>query len=223
MSLHFNLNLNIEFGYDTPKGVINLFEKKMKRLNWEEKDKQIIPFQNEIEYLFDTNKYLREQCLQTFHFQKQEYLGCPEFRKFESEFYCFHLSRTINDDGFYQGGYELIVWLAQFSRTNGYLGEFHEPESRNIRLLFCEYGIVTVQATESKKVFKMSPKDFNMAAIDMTKKRIYDEFKAAFYSTNYKRAEEKIEELIEIEPQNFDFKKLKEFIKEKRNTTANKA
>lgn len=221
MSLHFNLNLNIEFGYDTPKGVINLFEKKMKGLKWDEKDKQIIPFENDIEYLFNTEKNLREQCLQTFHFQKQDYIGYPEFRKFESDFYCFHLSRTIIDDGFYQGGYELIVWLAQFSRINGYLGEYHEPESKEVNLLFVKYGKVTVRRVRSESMFEMSVEDFQIESIDKSKMKIYDEVKNAIYSSNYNFAEIKINELLNIDPENKNFKKVKEFIEENKNTTTN--
>lgn len=214
MSIHHNLNLNMEFRYDTPKGVINLFEKKMKGLKWDKKDKQIIPFGSDIEHFFDTEKHLREQCLQTFHFQKQDYLGCPEFRKFEGEFYCFHLSRTIRD--IYQGVYELIVWLAQFSRTNGYLGEYHEPESNEVNLIFGNYGKVTVKSVSSDRIFQMSVEDFEIKPVDQHKIRIYDEVKDAIYSSNYSFAEIKINELLSIEPEDENFQKVKKFIEERK-------
>lgn len=212
MSLYYNLNLNIEFAYDTPKDITDLFEKKMSGDNWSRFDKEVIPFDNEIEYLFDPNKSLTHQCLQTFHFQKQDYLGFPNYRKFEQSFYCFHLGKTIKDDGFNHGGYELIAWLAQFSRTNGYIGEYHEPESRQVNLLFCEYGIVTVKKVGTDKMFKMTVSDFKMKPIDQEKVKIYDQVKRAISENNYGSAKQKITELLEKDPGNEDFMGVREYI-----------
>jgi len=161
MSKFFNLNLNIEFSHNIPKEIIEIFIKKAEGKKWNVKDKSIIPFEYEIEYLFETEIHQREQCLQIFNFHKQEYLLSSESHNSEKKFYCFHLSRTIKDDGFYQGGYELIVWLAKYSRTNSYIGEFHEPESKEVKNMFTENGIVTVINVPGGKSFKMSTIDFN--------------------------------------------------------------
>jgi len=222
MSLHFNLNLSIELSYDTPNEIIDLFKKKVNGQKWNKEDKKIIPFDNEIEYLFELGKSLREQCLQTFHFQKQDYLKFAEFRNLENEFYCFHLSRTIGDDGFYQGGYELIVWLAKHSRTNGYMGEYHEPESNELNLLFVQNGVVTVQKTRGESIYQMSSADFDFEPPDTTKmKRIID-LNTAIDNQNWNFAEMKIDELISQDPNSENYKNIKQYLIEKKNTTDNK-
>jgi len=215
MSLHFNLNINIELSYDTPNGIIEIFKKKMNGEIWNERDKSKIPFQNEIEYLFEIDKYQREQCLQTFHFQKQEYLKHPEFRKLEDEFYCFHLSRTILDDGFYQGGYELIVWLANYSRTNGYIGEYHEPESKEINLLFTKNGIVTVRRVRDESIFKMSSTDFNFDKPNTVKLKRIEDMNNAINNQNWNFAKIKIDELLKSDQENENYKSIKKYLENK--------
>ena len=221
MSLHFNLNINIELSYDTPKEIIELFQKKANGQNWNEDDKKVVPFENEIEYLFEEGKTIREQCIQTFHFQKQDYLRFPEFRNLENEFYCLHLSRTIGDDGFYQGGYELIVWLAKYSRTSGYIGEFHEPESNELNLLFAKHGTVTVQKVRGESMYQMSSSDFNFEKPNSVKMKRIEDLNTAINNQNWNFAGHKIEELIESEPTNQNYENIKKYITEKVNTTDN--
>jgi len=209
MSLHFNLNLNFELTYDTPKDIIELFQTKMKGLPWSKAQKSVIPFNFEIEYLFDTEISQREMCLQTFHFQKQDYLQFPKFRELENDFYNFHLSRTIGDDGFYQGCYHLIVWLAQYSRTNSFIGEYHETESNEVKLLFVKNGEVTVQKISSDSLFSMSPKDFDLADPDIKKSRTFEMLENAISGQNYEFAKHKIEQLIEWYPENKNYRNIK--------------
>ena len=222
MGLHFNLNINIELSYDTPNEIIELFQKKIEGLKWNESDKKAIPFENEIEYLFEQGKSIRELCLQTFHFQKQDYLTLPEYRNLENKFYCFHLSRTVGDDGFYQGCYELIVWLAKYSRTNGFIGEFHEPESNELNLLFTRNGIVTIQKTRGESMYQMSSTDFNFEKPNSVKMKRIEDLNIAIDNQNWSFAKHKLDELISNDPMNQNYKNIEKYITEKTNTTDNK-
>ena len=193
----------------------------MKGERWIDIDRNIIPFNFEIEYLFDIKKSIREQCLQTFHFQKQDYLQFPKFREFENNFYSFHLSRTLGDDGFYQGGYHLIVWLARYSRTNGYIGEYHETESNEINLMFAKYGEITIQKANSQSVFKMSSSDFDFEPTDIIRLKRIDDLETAINQSNWGFAELKINELIESDSNNLNYKSIKSHITKKGSKTDN--
>ena len=222
MGKHFNLNINLELSYDTPQEVISLFDKKMKGERWNDTDRNIIPFNFEIEYLFDSKKSIREQCLQTFHFQRQDYLQFPKFRELENNFFSFHLSRTIGDDGFYHGGYHLIVWLAKFSRTNGYIGEYHEPESNEINLLFTKYGEITVQRMNNQSMFKMSANDFDFEPPDIIKLKRIDDLEIAIQQSNWGFADLKIDELLNSDSNNLNYINIKSYISKKRSKTDNR-
>ena len=165
MGSYINLTLNLEFDFETPKEIINLFDKKIAGEKWNENDKKVIPFEYDIESIFETLTSSTYQCLNVFYFQKQEYQSIHSLKGL----YYFHLSCTTKDGSFYQDGYfEMIIWLAQFSPNDRYIGEFHKEESKTVNLLFCESGIVTMKPVKFGKedVFKLLASDFDMKKPD---------------------------------------------------------
>ena len=53
MGMYFHLSMNIELGYDTPKAVIEIFDKKMNGMKLTEKEKGIFPLGIDLEHFFN--------------------------------------------------------------------------------------------------------------------------------------------------------------------------
>ena len=226
MSLHFHLSMNFELEYDTPTEIVNVFTKKMNGNKLSEDDKKIFPRGYDLEYLLEPKTKINDGGLETFQFKKQDSISYPEYRKAEEGYYYFHLSSNIHDDSFYQGGYEFICWISQYSRNNGFIGYYKETLSENVNLIFVNHGEVIIQKAEKYGIFELKPELFDMPPVNKKKKRLKEDLDRYLEFPNYEAALNSANELIEMNPEDEYLISIRKYINEKideeRKRTANK-
>ena len=87
--------------------------------------------------------------------------------------------------------------------------------------MFAKYGEITIQKANSQSVFKMSSSDFDFEPPDIIRLKRIDDLETAIDQSNWGFAELKINELIESDSNNLNYKSIKSHITKKGSKTDN--